>query len=1091
MRRRLRFSPTVLLACAALAGAGAALPAGLAAQQRAPRAVTIDSTFNGMDAREIGPAGTSGRVAAIAVSPRDQRVIYVGGATGGLWKSVDGGYTWKSMMDSVAVNSIGAIAIAPSAPDVIYVGTGEANARNSMGVGRGVWKSTDAGRTWSYMGLPETEHMEAIVVHPTDPGTVWLTALGPAWSDGTERGVFKSTDGGRTWRKVLYVDEKTGAFELVMDPSNPEHLLASTWTFRRWPWFFESGGSGSGLWASWDGGETWRRETEENGLPAGELGRIGLAFATSDPEVAYALVEAKKSALLRTDDGGVSWKAVNTETNVNDRAFYYSRIYVDPTNENRVYRVAGDLSRSDDGGRTFRVIAPWSSVHVDHHAFWAWPDGKRIATGNDGGVFFSNDRGGSWRFVENLPLAQFYHISVDNQVPFHVYGGLQDNGSWTAPSQSWVMPSFAGSNIVNEDWRTIGFGDGFAALADPDDPTLGYSMSQEGYLMRFDLKTGETASIRPPAPDSATRLRFNWNAAIAMDPFDPSVVYYGSQFVHVTRDFGEHWSTISPDLTTNDPEHQKQAESGGLTTDATGAENFTTIITISPSPVEQGVLWVGTDDGNVQVTRDGGKTWADVVDRIRGVPSGTWVPHVEASKRAAGTAYVVFDNHRRGDWTPYVYRTTDYGRSWNPLAPAGIDGFIHTIAEDPSEPNLLFLGTEFGLYFSLDAGQHWRKWTHGGFPSGVPVRALVVHPRDGDLVVGTHGRGAWIIDDVRPLRAMAQDAKLTSEPFHLFDIPKAYQHTVGMTGPFYFPGDTRFQGENRPYGALISYYVSPTAAAAAASDTAAGKGEADEEAQQGGEPEQEGPPWAQAGGASDGPVKIEILEADSVIRTMKGPAEAGVNRVAWGLERRGVRVPGSDTAAPEPRGPEVIPGTYAVRLTFGDHEADGTVEVAPDPRREKPVAAMVASTGVYYRGQTRLADLRATIRQLNETKEALSLIRKRLKTWQGADAATRDSLTGRTKEVAERVDHFLDRLRLAEDTKGIVVDSTVTAKLGQALGEATGTPYAPSPQRVQQLEWALARADGLVGEIDRFYATELPEYRAALHDAGFELLGGG
>ncbi len=1097
MRRRLRLpSPvlTALFAAVAAAAVSAPLSAPLSAQSarvRAPAAVTIDSTFNGMDAREIGPAGTSGRVAALAVSPRDERVIYVGGATGGVWKSLDGGYTWTSTMDSVAVNSIGAIGIAPSAPDVVYVGTGEANARNSMGVGRGVWKSTDGGRTWSYLGLPETEHTEAIVVHPTDPRTVWVTALGPAWSDGTERGVFKSTDGGKTWRKVLYVDERTGAFELVMDPSNPEHLLASTWTFRRWPWFFESGGSGSGLWASWDGGETWRRQTEKDGLPAGELGRIGLAFATNDPTVAYALVEAENSALLRSDDGGVSWKSVNAETNVNERAFYYSRIYVDPTNENRVYRVSGDLSRSDDGGRTFAVIAPWSSVHVDHHAFWAFADGKRIATGNDGGVFISNDRGGSWRFVENLPLAQFYHISVDNQVPFHVYGGLQDNGSWTAPSQSWVMPSFAGSNIVNEDWQTIGFGDGFAALADPNDPTLGYSMSQEGYLMRFDLKTGETASIRPPAPDSATKLRFNWNAAIAMDPFDPGVVYFGSQFVHVTRDFGETWSIISPDLTTNNPEYQKQNESGGLTTDATGAENYTTILTLSPSPVEQGVLWVGTDDGNVQLTRDGGKTWTNVVDRIKGVPRGTWVPHVEASKHAAGTAYVVFDNHRRGDWTPYVYRTTDYGRSWQALSPGQIDGFVHTIEEDPVEPNLLFLGTEFGLYFSLDAGQHWGKWTHGGFPAGVPVRALVVHPRDGDLVAGTHGRGAWIIDDVRPLRAMAHDAAVAASDLHLFDIPQAYKHTVGITGPFYFPGDTRFQGENRPYGALISYYVSPDAAAdTAAAKGGAGAGTGGEAAAEGGEPEQEGPPWEQAGRPSGGPVTIEILKADSVIRTLKGPAEAGVNRVAWGLERSGVRVPGSDTTSPEPRGPEVVPGTYGVRVTFGDHVANGEVDVAPDPRREKPVEATLASTAIYYRGQTRLADLRATTRKLNETRETLALVQKKLKTWRGADADTRDSLTERTRDITKSVDRLLDRLRLPEDTKGIVADSTVTAKLSQALGEATGTPYAPSPQRVQQLEWALARVDGAMADIEQFYTVELPRYRDALHDAGFELLGG-
>ena len=1047
---------------------------------RAPARVTVDTTFHGLIARPIGPPGTSGRVAALAVSPRDDREIWVGAATGGLWKSRDAGFTWRPVMDSIAVNSIGAIGIAPSAPDIVYVGTGEANTRNSMGVGRGIWKTSDGGRTWSYLGLSETERVEAVLVHPRDPGTVWASAQGPAWSDGVERGVFKSTDGGRTWRKVLYVDARTGAFSLVMDPSNPEHLIANTWEHRRWPWFFESGGPGSGIWTSWDGGETWRRLTEKEGLPKGELGRVGLAFARNDARVVYALVEAEKSALLRSDDGGETWRAVNTETNVNDRPFYYSRIAVDPTNENRVYRVAGDLTMSEDGGRTFRSIAPWSSVHVDHHAFWAHPDGRTIISGNDGGVYISHDRGGAWRFVENLVLAQFYHISVDNDTPFNVYGGLQDNGSWRGPSQVWETPSFAGSAIVAHHWKEIGFGDGFAALPDPRDSNIGYSMSQGGNLRRFDLASGEERDVMPPAPDDSTKLRFNWNAAIALDPRDPDVIYYGSQFLHRSRDRGETWEIISPDLTTNDPEKQRQSESGGLTLDVTAAENHTTIITIAPSSVESDVIWVGTDDGNVQITRDGGRTWTNVASRMRGVPAATWVPHIEASRHEAGRAYVVFDNHRRGDWTPYIYRTNDYGQTWQPLAPAQVDGFVLAIEEDPVEPNLLFLGSEFGLYVSFDGGSSWRKWLNGGYPSGAPTHALVVHPREHDLVIGTHGRGAWIIDDIRPVRALAHDASIRDRNLHLFDLPAAIQHTRGMSGPFYFPGDTRYMGPNRPYGALISYWVS--AAAAARADSSALPDTSSQATTQ------SFMPSAQSGGR--GPTIIELLEGDSVIRTLKGPAQAGINRIGWALERKGIRQPGAAADAPEPGGPEVLPGRYMVRVKLGDDVVTGTLDVLQDPRTDRPLVAMRQNFDAILQGQQVMARLRTARDRLDRTKSALDLYGSELKRWEAADSAIRTRLVERTDSVKAQASRLLDRLRLPPETKGIVDDSTVTSRVQEAIGRATSTPDAPAPGRIAQLNWSVARADAVLQEIDRFLNDEIPEYREALRTAGFELLGG-
>lgn len=1057
--------------------AAATLPAQ---QLRAPRAVTVDSVFHGMSARAIGPAGTSGRISSIDAVKSDPRVIWAGAATGGLWRSTDGGFTWTAMMDSIAVGSIGAVAINQSAPDQVWIGTGEGSVRNSMGVGRGIWRTRDGGRSWSYLGLENTERIERIIVHPSNPETAWVSALGPAWSDGEQRGVFKTTDGGATWRKVLYVSPRAGAFDMVIDPANPQHLLASTWEFRRWPWFFKSGGDGSALWQSWDGGETWSKLGVAEGMPAGELGRIGLAWASNNPKVVYALVEAEKPALLRSDDGGVRWRAVNTANDVTDRPFYYNRLAVDPTNENRVYRILSDLSMSEDGGRSFRSIAPWSSVHVDHHTFWTHPNGHTLITGNDGGVFITHDRGGAWRFVENLVLAQFYHIAVDTATPFNVYGGLQDNGTWVGPSQVWEIPSFKGSAIVAEKWQQIGFGDGFAALPDPTEPGTGYSMSQGGNLRRFDTRTNEERMIVPPAPDATTKLRFNWNAGIALDPFDSRVVYYGSQFVHRSPDRGQSWTIISPDLTTNDPAKQRQDSSGGLTLDVTAAENHTTILTIAPSPRERGVIWVGTDDGNVQLTRDGGQTWANNSARLPGMPAGAWVPHIEASKHDAATAYVVVGDHQRGDWTPRIYRTTDYGRSWRLLTMTGIDGFVHVIEEDPLERNLLFAGTEFGLYVSLDGGANWRKWTHGGFPAGVPVRALVVHPRDHDLVVGTHGRGAWIIDDVRPLRALAADRSITQRPLHLFPVPPVIQHARGFRGPFYFPGDTKYHGPNRPYGALLSYWVDAGTAAAVAADSAKGR-------PQGGGGGFFGPA---APAAPGGPALVEILEGDRVIRTFRAPAKRGVNRVAWGLERAGAQSRFAQPEANERTSGEVVPGRYTARITVGEHVVTGEVEVRADPRVPRSVAGMRQRLAVQLSGDSLQVRLSDAITELDRTVAAIDFTEKELKRPDALSAELRDSLVARGGRVKRDAQALLAKLRVPPGTRGIVANNTVTSRLGQALGRATSYNDAPTADQLRELGWARSAAEAVLGEIAVFYDAQVKAYEDALRAAGFRLLGG-
>ncbi|HEX2550554.1 MAG TPA: hypothetical protein VHK64_03090, partial [Nocardioidaceae bacterium] len=535
------------------------------------------------------------------------------------------------------------MAVDPSNPDVVWVGTGEDNVRNSVSVGDGVYRSLDGGRTWRHLGLEKTERIAKVLVSPRDSRVAWVGALGQAWGENPDRGVFKTEDGGRTWRKVLYVDERTGCADLAVDPSNPNRLYAAMWDYRRWPWFFRSGGPGSGLFTSDDGGETWKRVTEDDGLPKGDLGRIGLAVAASDPRIVYALIEAEKSALIRSEDGGRTWKPVNSDVDVNPRPFYYADLRVDPKDPNRVYRLATALTVSTDGGRSFQPLAAFREVHPDHHAMWIDPtDPNHLYEGNDGGVYESRDSGVSWRFIANLPVPQFYHVRYDMAVPYNVYGGLQDNGSWKGPSDVWEN-----GGIRNQHWQEVDFGDGFDTVPDPKDPMRGYAMSQEGFLIRYDLRTGERKDIKPAAPQDGEELRFNWNSAIAIDPFEPETLYFGSQYVHKTTDRGETWTVISPDLTTDNPDWQKQDRSGGVTIDASGAENFTTLIALAPSPVGRGVLWAGSDDGRLHVTRDGGKTWTSVEKTVRGVPANTWIPHIHPSTYDAGTAFVVFDNHRR------------------------------------------------------------------------------------------------------------------------------------------------------------------------------------------------------------------------------------------------------------------------------------------------------------------------------------------------------------------------------------------------------------------------------------------------------------
>lgn len=844
--------------------------------------VKVDTgTFGGMEARCIGPAVMSGRVAAMDIVDEERRTVYVGAASGGIWKSVNGGTTFKPVFDS-NTQSIGALAIDRKNTKVVWAGTGESWVRNSVSVGTGVYKTTDGGENWQRMGLEETERISQVLIDPKDSETVYVCALGHLWNSNEERGVFRTTDGGKTWEKVLYVDSETGCGGLAMDPQETKILYAGMWQHRRQPDFFHSGGPGSGLYKTADGGKTWKRITA--GLPAGDLGRIAIAVSPSRPSRVYATVEAEKTGMYRSDDCGESWQWIGSTGNVEARPFYFSLLVADPKDHNRIYKPGFSTSVSTDGGETFRAIA--NSPHPDHHALWINPENPdEMYLGTDGGVYRSADRGVHWMFLKSLPLSQFYQVAYDMANPYNVYGGLQDNGTWYGPSQ-------APGGILNKHWNNIGFGDGFHAYPDPKDQDLVYVEWQGGRIQRMRKSTGESKDIRPMPADPNTKLRFNWNTPIHLSATRENTLYIGSQFLLRSRDRGETWEQISPDLTTDDPKKQRQGESGGLSIDNSTAENHCTIYCISESSRNADIIWAGTDDGNLQVTRDGGKTWKNVVDRISGLPKFTWVSSVKASRHADGTAYATFDGHTLGDKKPYVYRTGDFGNTWTSLVAPDIEGYVHVITEDPVRPGLLFLGTEFGLFVSLDDGANWARF-EGKLPR-VAVRDIAVHPREHDLILATHGRGVWIVDDISPLRQLTREV-LESEAAVLLPRPAEIRIPASSQE---FNGDDEFVGSNPASGAQITYYLKNRHLL--------------------------------------GDFRVEIVdEKGLVVTTLPGGKRRGINRVGWSMRSKPPKIPPAGSLVSQPFsmfGPAVSEGTYTVRIFKGTETYEGRVHVVGDPR---------------------------------------------------------------------------------------------------------------------------------------------------------------
>ncbi len=899
-----------------------------------------EATFAGLKFRSIGPATMGGRIDDFAVLETNPAVFYVATATGGLWKTINNGTTWEALFEDQEVVSIGDVAIPADDANLVWVGSGENNNRQSSSWGDGVYKSIDGGHTWKLMGLLDTRHVARIVIDPVDHDVVYVAALGHLWGPNKERGVYKTTDGGVTWTNVLFVDEDTGATELVMDPTNNKVLYAATYQRRRSNWGFNGGGPGSALYKSSDAGKTWAKLTK--GIPEGPLGRIGLDIYRKDPNVVYARIEhEKESGVYRSDDAGASWKKMSS---VNPRPMYFSQIRIDPTDDHRIYVLGTELHISDDGGRTFIGN---TVPHSDHHALWIDPsNSNHVLTGCDGGVNVSWDRGAKWDFIDNLDIGQFYHVGYDMDTPYHVYGGLQDNASWGGPS---AVRSRLG--IGNFDWINVGAGDGFVTLVDPTDSRIIYAESQGGNIIRIDRTSHERKTIKPQSVKSEPPLRWNWDTPIQLSPHNPSTVFVAANKVFKSTDRGHAWNAISPDLTAR-IDREELSLMGAPAKDFKlakhdGVSSYGTLVAFAESPKKAGLYYAGADDGTVHVSRDDGANWINISARFPGLPKNTYVSRVAPSAFDEGTVYATFDNHREDDYRPYVYVSTDSGNTWRSIASTLPPGqVVRTITEDLKNPNVLYLGTEFGLFVTLDRGGRWTR-VRANLPT-VPIFEITLHPRDNDMLLATHGRSIWILDDITPFQKAAE---AISTAAYLFETRSPMQYNPDEFRPsFGEPGDQRFWGRNPDAGAALSYYLREAADR----------------------------------------VTLTIRDASgTTVREVSGDSlaeyrKAGINRVQWDLRYQPLPAPrvtlprvalagGGGAGGPEPlAGPFVLPGEYRVTLAVNGRDvASRSVKVAGD--------ALMPMTDTERRTwrDTALA-LHALLRTANEAADAVGMLSEQL-----------------------------------------------------------------------------------------------------------------
>jgi photosystem II stability/assembly factor-like uncharacterized protein len=979
----------------------------------------------------------SGRIAAIDAVQEDERLtVYVGSASGGVWKSVNGGTTFKPVFDKQPVQSIGAVTIDPKNPKVVWVGTGEAWTRNSVSVGDGVYKSIDGGENWTNMGLKDSERIAKILVDPNRTDTVFVCTPGKLWSDSDERGLYKSTDGGKSWKKILKgANASTGCSMISMDERNPETIYAGMWDFRRKGWTFRSGGdgpkafSGSGLFKSTDGGSTWVEldEKSANGLPSKPWGRIAVAVAPSKPSTVYASIEAEipKDGLYRSDDAGKTWKQLDRSQNMIWRPFYFSNLIIDPKDENKIYKPDGSLIASNDGGKSFSNIS--GGAHGDFHDVWIEPaNTNHVITGDDGGVWYSYDGGNRWWKAENLPVSQFYHVSVDMDTPYHVYGGLQDNSSWVGDS------SYPGG-ITNNRWENIYGGDGFWAFADSADPDYIYAESQGGEISRINRKTLESRNIKPLPQYKEGKLRYNWNTPIHLSPTQKGTIYLGSQFLFRSRDHGQTWDRISPDLTTNDAQKQKQEESGGITVDNSSAEMHTTIFSICESPKDPNLIWVGTDDGNLQLTRDGGKTWKNVVSNIKGLPKNAWVTSVDAGHFDAGAAFATFDLHTFGDMRPYVYKTTDFGNTWIQLiGPASdVRGYAHVVKEDIVNKDLLFVGTEFGLWVSLDAGRNWAQYKGGDLPN-VAVRDLAIHPRDKDLVIATHGRGIWIIDDITPLRALTPEL-LAKEAAFIEARPTA-QRIPAFGG--WVNGDAAFVGANATDEAVITYY--------------------------------------QQKRHIFGDLKIEILDASgNLVTTIPSSKRRGLNRATWSMRLKAPKVPTAASAAfSASTGPRVLPGTYTVKMTKDKNAYSTQLVLTADPRSRHTAEDRKAQFELAMKLYNLLGEMTFAVDRINSVRAALEQRIQKL--------SSNDPLLARLHLAQMQIDELRKKIVATKEGGAITGEERLRENLADLYGNVNNYEGRPSQTQIDRAD-AIARELGdVVTSFESWLTKEMPGLNSAL-----------
>lgn len=1007
--------------------------------------------FERLEWRNIGPANMGGRITAVRGIPGDPALVYVATASGGLFKTVNGGTTWTPIFDHQNTISIGDIAVDPHNPDVVWVGAGEANARNSVSFGDGIYRTLDGGKTWRNMGLADTHHISRVVVNPLNSNIVYVGALGHNTGPNPDRGVYMTTDGGETWKKTLYIDAEHGCADLDIDVNNPNILYATMWRFDRKPWTFISGGEKTGVFRSLDAGRTWTQLT--NGLPKG-LGRIGVRVAPSNSNVVYVVAESNDGTLFRSDDRGDHFRMTTKNPAVVGRGVYYAHITIDPTDENRVYSIGMQLMTSIDGGHTWRRIA--GTIHGDYHTVWVDPKNpSRIWIGEDGGIAVSYDRAETWEAILNFAAGQFYQIFADNRWPFYyIQGGLQDNGTWSGPNRTKA------AGILNDDWRNISGGDGFHVVNHPDEPEIFLSENQGGGIVRTDWRTREQQDVSPQpkrndgGPVGELKYRFNWNAPIVPSPHDKNTVYFGSNVLFKTTNFGKTWQEISPDLTTNDPEKQKSV--GRMWTENTTAEYHCTIIRIAESPKQAGVIWVGTDDGNLQVTTDGGKQWSNLTGNAPGVPKFAEIAWIEPSRTAAGTAYVAFEHHWFDDFHPYIFKTTDFGKTFtNITGNLPKDDYLWVVKEDPRNPQLLYAGGELGLHVSFSGGTQWTRLHLKNLPP-VAVRDIVIHPRENDLILGTHGRSIWILDDASALQQM--NAQVLSESAHLFGMRPALRFDSGGRGGggLGSGGNKPFSGQNPAYGAPVTYYLKEKGAA-----------------------------------------KIEILDgAGKVIRDLGPvPQDAGLNRTTWDLRYQGPRVRATPSADDDgggfrfrPIGPLVLPGKYTVRLTAGGKTVTQELEVNLDPTVPVDEGALRKQFDTDLKLRDMTSAVNDALRSIDVWKGELDQAEKNVR---GLDPQAARQIAGLIGERKQQVSSMELRLARPGDIPGYSMAPRLVDRLGQLLGAIDRVLAAPTPYQMEHFNELRTQFLKEMGEVNAFVEKQIPEINDLLkkYNAGSLMAG--